>query len=346
MPQIFVTGATGFIGSHLVKRLSEQGDAVRCLIRNPAKADELLALGRGIELVPGSLQQPHLYREALQDCDVVYHLAGLTSSLRARELWKVNAEGTHRLLQACAQNRQPPVVVSVSSLSAAGPWVERGGRRVGNTARPISNYGRSKLAGDLIAARLSERLPISIVRPGIVFGERNIETLPMFRSIYRTRMHAVPTFRPPRLSFIHQADLVDILLRVARQGQRLSDHRGAPLRDRVVPTACGVYFAGDPRTVSYAELGLLIGQAVGVSSPLMMHVPEPMLWVASTVNAYVSHLMGRLDAFNPDKIREAMAGDWIMEDSRLLEELDFHFTRSLEDRFQETARWYLSQGWL
>ncbi len=114
-----VTGASGFIGSNLVERLVERGDDVRCLVRSTSNTSRLRPLGA--RLVEGDIRDIESIGRALNDADIVYHLAGLTMAFDARDLARVNIGGFKNVATAFALHETPPVVVSVSSLSAAGP---------------------------------------------------------------------------------------------------------------------------------------------------------------------------------------------------------------------------------
>jgi nucleoside-diphosphate-sugar epimerase len=209
-------------------------------------------------------------------------------------------------------------------------------------AAPISNYGRSKRAGEQAAAAAAHLVPVSVVRPGIVFGPRNRELLPIFQTIYRAGIHVVPTHWPPRISLIHHEDLVEILVRVARDGTRIRPAAHPSLASR----GGGYYLVGDPEPVTYEQLGRLIADGLGCRHPLMFYFAEPLLWLAAAGNELVARLRGQPDAFNIDKIREATAGDWVTSPSALQRELDFIPPKSLARRFRETGHWYLEQGWL
>lgn len=220
MPRALVTGATGFIGSHLVETLRLAGYEVRCLVRSSSRLDLLSA--HQVELVTSHLEDAAGLKRAVAGCDTIYHLAGRTSAVRRQDLYRTNGWGSYLLAQACAETTTPPCLIVVSSLAAAGTAISGRHRQEADPSAPISEYGRSKRAGELAAAAWASRVPISIVRPGIVFGPRNEEMLPMFRSIARLRIHAVPGYQPRRVGLIHHTDLIDILLRVEKEGQRLT----------------------------------------------------------------------------------------------------------------------------
>src|SRR6266436_2662652 len=119
MANVLVTGATGFIGSNLTRQLTKRGDQVTCLVRSASKAAALEPLG--VRLAFADIRDAQAVRAAVHGIETVYHLAGVATAFRAKQLMEVNAIALGHLLSACAECSTPPKVVSVSSLAAAGP---------------------------------------------------------------------------------------------------------------------------------------------------------------------------------------------------------------------------------
>src|SRR5690242_17622751 len=119
MPSVLVTGATGFIGLHLVEALMCRGDRVRCLVRPSSNIEPLRRLG--VELIAAPFDDAGQLRAAADRVDVVYHVAGIIRAFRCAEFYQVNEEGTAKLAAACAAQPNPPRLVLVSSIAAAGP---------------------------------------------------------------------------------------------------------------------------------------------------------------------------------------------------------------------------------
>ena len=353
MYRALVTGATGFIGRHLVARLVELGWEVRCLTRPSSPTESLRELP--VQFCSAVLESGEGLAAAVDGCDYVFHLAGITATADLAEMYRVNAAGTWHLAAACARQPEPPALIYVSSLAAAGTSPARRWRGEAERARPISEYGRSKRGGEVAVSAWADRVPTSIVRPGIVFGEYNREFFPVFDSVIRWSIHGVPAYAPKRVALIHQQDLCDLLMLVAQQGQRLLPAaarcdeplpRRAGLAELAAPAGCGVYFAADPVCPAYAELGRLIAGAVDRRRPLTLHVPEPFLWTAAAVNQLRMKWRGIAQPFNLDKVREATAGHWVCTPSTAHQDLGFQPRASLQERFADTIRWYRQQGWL
>ncbi len=336
MPEVLVTGASGFIGQHLVRVLLERGDRVRALVRSRVRGEPLTRLGAS--LVLGDITQPESVRAAVCGCEVVFHLAGLIASPHLRGFLAVNEAGTRHVTAACAAQEQPPRVVVVSSLAAAGPASCGGLRREAEPPQPVSLYGRSKLAGEQAAAEYADRVPVSIVRPPIVFGPADQATLIFFRPIARHGLQPLFGGRNPRYSLIHVDDLCTGLVQVALRGQCLPGGEN--------PHAQGVYYLADPRPYNLVELGQEIAQAAGRPAPRRVHVPRWLVWGVAACGQAAGRLRGRMGHINVDKAREALAGDWTCSTERAQSELGFAPAASMSQRLHATVLWYRERGWL
>ena len=211
MAHALITGAAGFIGSSLTRELMSRGTQVTCLVRKSSRLERLADLKP--PLAYGDMTDRQSLEAPMAGASVVYHLAATHTTLRTEEFYRVNQHGLRNLLEVAAAQPKPPVMVLVSSLTAAGPSPWGRLRADDDPICPVSHYGRSKRAGELVAEEFAGRLPITIIRPGIAFGEGDTLSLPIFLAITRTRIHFVPGYFPHRFSMIHVADLVEVLIR-------------------------------------------------------------------------------------------------------------------------------------
>lgn len=338
MGRVLVTGASGFIGWHLVRALADRGDRVRCLVRTTSNIDRIRPLGVG--LVHGDLRDRAALAEAVADCRVVYHLAGCTKALRPRTFFDINEAVVRRLAEVCAEQPSPPVLVAVSSLAAAGPAVDGRLRVEADPPEPVSTYGKSKRAGEVVLEQRAGDLPITIVRPPIVVGEGDLASLEIFRPIAKFGLHVVPGWGRECFSLIHATDLAEGLILAAETGRRLP-----PLEAEHTPPGEGYYYVASDDHPTYADFGRMIGQALG-RRVRVVPTPPRTVWLAAALSELGGRLRSQASPLNFDKAREARAGSWICSPQKARDELGFAVTVPLAERLGQTAAWYRKQGWL
>ena len=340
MAKVLVSGASGFIGYHLTKALIDRGDEVTCLVRRTSNADRVERLR--VDLAYGDVTDPVSLREAVAGKSAVYHLAGLTKAFRRADLLRVNEDGVRNMAAACAEMDDPPVLVIVSSLAAAGPASGGGLRTEKDPPEPVSDYGRSKRAGELAAGEFADRVPITIVRPPIVFGQADRACLEMFLSVKRCRVHFVPGYVPHKFSFVHAADLAELLILAAERGSRLAP----AVRTDDGSSTEGYYFADSGEHPTYHELGQMIGKALGYRRTFSVSCALPAVWVAAAISGLIGRIRGTPANLSIDKAREATAGSWACSGQKAADELGFSVAKPLAERFHQTAQWYRNEKWL
>lgn len=318
-----VTGAAGFVGGHLVERLLARGTSVAGLARSAAGAAALEA--RGVRVVRGALEDPGALQDLVATAEVVFHVAGLVAARDEAEFLRVNRDGSARVAAACRAVGVSRLVL-VSSLAVTGPTVA--GRPLDESAlpRPVTPYGRSKLAAE-DAVRASG-VAFTIVRPPAVYGPRDREWLRLFRL---ARRGLVPLLGDGRqeLSLVHAADLAGALLAAAE-----------------APAARGgVYHAAHPETLSQAELARGIARAVGVRARLV-RLPAPLVRAALHVAAAAARLSGRATLLSPAKAPELLAPAWTCSSQALRRDAGWVAAIPHERGLADTAAWYRQAGWL
>ncbi|QDU91720.1 dTDP-4-dehydrorhamnose reductase [Pirellulimonas nuda] len=335
MQQVLVTGASGFIGQRLVERLRSDGHDVACLVRRRSRTQRLEALGA--RLISGDVTRPESLPAALEGVQRVIHLAGLTHARTLADFLAVNEAGAGALAEACARQASPPVLLMVSSLAAAGPSPEGAAHREADPCRPVSQYGKSKLAGEQAVRRWAGETPITILRPPVVFGPGDRDGLTLFLAVRRFPIHLVPNLKGLPLSLVYVDDLVDAMVRAVDQGERLTAMDGS--------AGQGVYYAADPAVSSYAEMGRLASAAQGRRVLVICRRKYPFLIPALAGDA-VSWLTGKPTLFSMDKLREASATGWVCSSQKAAEQLGFAAPIPLVERYQQTAEWYRAEGWI
>ncbi len=357
MTSVLVTGGSGFVGSQLIRRLAAH-HRVKCLVR-PATLAAMLHKHQDVpqvEWISGDLSDSSKWAAELEQVDQVYHVAGLTKAMSPGQFMEVNEGGTRRLLQACANSRGAKRVLIVSSLAAAGPAADGHDKLESEPPAPVSLYGRSKLAGEQVAHDFADQLAITIVRPPIVFGPGDRDGFEMFRAIHQTGLHLVPGYRDYRVSLIHVFDLADALLQLMNRGETLPTQTATNQAQQVnQPTdqlaavqlnlGQGIYYVATEQTPSYAELGRLVGTALGRHKTRVLRAPIAAVYGAAVISQWVAKVTQRPSILNVDKVREARAGHWVCLPDKWKQQ--FHATpMALPEILQQTADWYREQGWL
>ena len=333
-PPVLVTGASGFIGTHLVRRLVAGGFRVSCLVRPTSQADALRAAGASA--IVGDLDDRAGVARALAaaQAGIVFHLAGLVRALDPRDFMRVNAGGVDTVAAACAQRAAPPVLVLVSSIAAAGPSGPAPNTE-SDPPLPVSQYGRSKLAGEQAAARYAGTVPITIVRPGVVFGPGDRGVCELFKPIARSGIHVVPGRGDRQVSLIGVADAVECIVLAAQRGERLAgDEPGR-----------GIYFAA-AEDLSQVALGGAIARALGTKPPRVVRLPEWAVRAAGWGGEVVAQIRRRPGWVGCDKVRDLLAGSWSCSSAKARRQLDWTPAAPLADRLRETAQWYRDARWL
>ena len=321
MTDILITGATGFVGSHLVERLAARGDRARALVRE--SSDTSLLDRYGFEAVVGSLSDEASLRRAVAGADTVLHLAAATRALDADTFHTINAEGTEKLVAALEAEGGSGRLVYLSSLAAVGP--ARGGRPVRPTdePRPLTAYGRSKLAGERIVQERWKNT--AVIRAPAVYGPGDRDLLTFFQL---ARFGILPAAGPPdrRVQLVHAGDLAEGLLAAA------------------TADATGVYHVAEPRAYRWDEVLERVARAVDRTG-VRIRVPASMVKGAAAVSEWIARRTRRPVIFDRDKARELLA-EWVCDTAAARRELGFEAATPLAEGLQETVAWYRAYGWL
>jgi len=315
---ILVTGATGFIGRHLVARLVREGRRVRCLARRDVAIP-------GAEVVRGDLAAGQGLREAVEGVDVVLHLGGVTKALSRQDYQVGNVRGTCNLLAVC-----PPSVrlVHISSLAAAGPSPDGTPLAEDAPPRPVSGYGRSKWEAELAvgASALSERAVI--LRPAVVYGPGDTDVYQVFRAVSRG-LFATVGRSESWFSFIYVEDLVRAILMAAAS-------------DRA---AGKTYFVANPLPVSWGEFASLAACLMG-RRVRTVRIPSHLAYAAAWASELAARRRRKPGIFSRDKVREAVYPYWVCNPARAFHDFGFQAATSLRDGMAATLAWYKNSGWL
>jgi nucleoside-diphosphate-sugar epimerase len=263
--EVLVTGATGFLGSSLVRRLLADGARVRVLARSHEKARPLA--DQGAKVVAGDITDRDAVRAAADGAEVVYHLAGrlLVPGVPAGEYHRAHVEGTKLLLACCCGGgSRPRRFVHGSTTGVLGVTGDQPADEMA-PIRPTNIYEVTKAeAEQAIRDTWRSGFPAVIARPGLVYGPGDLHLLPFFRAVLQRRFRPIGR-RKVWLHPIYIDDLIDALVRCGQHDSavgecfHLAGREPVPLAD----LANAIARAGGTRLPA-GHIPLLAAQAVAV----------------------------------------------------------------------------------
>jgi nucleoside-diphosphate-sugar epimerase len=320
-----VTGAGGFLGGALVRRLALEGHEVRAMVRPGADAEGLGA--SGVEVVRGDVTDPASLPAAVAGRDVVFHLAGVRRAFAWDEFRRVNVEGTRAVLDACLAHAPALArLVLAGSIAAAGP--SRTGRREEEPFEPTEGYGESKAEAERLALSHAGRLPIAVGRPPRIVGPGDRDSLFYFR--LAARGIVVGVAGPPRpLSFV---DVDDCAAGFALLATR--------------PEAVGqAFFLAHPEPTTLEGLQQEAARALGVRARTL-RFPPALLRAAGSAADVASRVLGRRLSFNRKLVEQVVAPGWTCDASKARRLLGYEARTPLATSLARAAAWYRERGWL
>ena len=302
-----VTGATGFLGQHVVRALADAGFAVRIL----ARRDPSSVFWNGLtpEVVRGDLADPAALARLAQGVDVVIHVAGQIGG-RKRDLDQVNIEGSRNV--ATAVQATSARLLQISSLAAREPQ--------------LSSYASSKRGGEEVArALLGDR--VTIIRPPAVYGPGDRETLRLFKLASSGLF--LPVLDPrARTALIH---VEDAARQIAAQFDSMTSN---------IITLCD----GRPEGYEWREIMQTAAEAFG-RRPRLVRIPPAALYAMALIDEFANNWRQKASALTFGKVNELTHLDWgVRPNERAASTLTPEY--DLPAGFRQTIEWYRSHGWL
>ncbi len=322
-----VTGASGFVGSHLVDKLLAEGHQVKCILRSSSSRRWLE--GKPVEIVDCGLFDKAALKDVLKDADYLFHIAGVVKAKEESEFYKGNVETTKTLLETLSElNSKIKRVVISSSMTACGPSMDGKLCTEETVEHPITTYGRSKLAQEKMAISFKDKLPISIVRLHAVYGARDTEVYQFFKT-YQMGLMALIGFDEKHLNLIHVQDAVDGIY-------------GVSVSDKSVGQT---YFLASEEIYTWPQIGEAIAKAMGKKA-FTLRLPHVLVYTVAVFAQFFAMFSSKAATFNLEKARDFVQSNWTCDVSKAKK--DFGYTQKvpLEEGIKRTIDWYKEMKWL
>jgi nucleoside-diphosphate-sugar epimerase len=337
--RVLVTGASGFLGSHVAEQLVAEGHDVRCLVRRSSKVEHLEELtrtalkkggGARLELVNGAIDDAASLPDAVRDVEAVIHCAGVVKARTWDDFLRVNAKGAVDLAEAAIAHA-PDLrrFVHVSTAGVMGPSKKDEPHRPDGPTNPVTQYSKSKLAGEEALRKLTGQLPLTIIRPPAIYGPRDQEILAFFQSIRRTRTAFRLGTSMQSVSMVYGADAADACIRA-------TTHHG---------DSGSTYFVEDGTVHSYQSMAEAIAAAYGFRLLAAPSVPKALVGLAARASEAFGKATDRTMMFNRDKLGELLIEHFTVDSTATRRDLGWSPKVTFREGAERTAKWYREHGW-
>jgi len=301
---VALTGATGFIGSAIARRLVRQGWRVRALIRSPLRRAHLEETS--IQWVPGTLEKIEDLDSLVGDADSVIHCAAALRGVTDADFYPANVEAVSRLAQIAALKSPAPRFLLISSLAAREP--------------KLSAYAASKRMGEIALSQIDRGFAWTVLRPPAVYGPGDRALLPLFRLMQRG-IAPLLARTDARFSLLYVEDMAEAVIKwlVSESRERCVFE----LDD------------GHPRGYSWCEVAETFERLRGKPS-FRFHVPALPMNVAAKLNQIAASVIGYAPMLTPGKVREIRHPDWVCDNSMFCQAANWTPTVGLEEGLRMT----------
>lgn len=318
--RVLLTGGTGFLGSHVAEMLCDRGYSVRATVRKTS--DTRWLDGLPLDLVQVDLSDPSDLGAALAGVGSVVHVGGLTRANDPAIFHRVNAEGTGHLAAAAAAAGVERFVY-VSSLAARGPDGSSG---------PTSEYGESKLGGELRLAELAAagKAPpiVRILRPGGIYGPRDSDLLSIFR-MARRGLIVIPS-SDVRLQPVHVRDVTTSVIR-ALETTDAEDPGPLPVMGSEI--------------LGWTDVAEAIGNAQA-GRARVVRLPGSAFMAFGVVGEFAARFTSGAPVFDRRRAADLTRVTWTAGIEATGRALDWIPETDLARGMAETTAWYIEQGWI
>ncbi|MEW6195071.1 MAG: NAD-dependent epimerase/dehydratase family protein [Bacteroidota bacterium] len=322
-----VTGASGFVGSHVVDRLLSEGHHVKCILRETSSKRWLE--GKPVEIINSGLTDKENLRKVLSGADYLYHIAGVVKSKREDGYFKGNVETTSNLLDVlCEVNTNIKRVIIVSSLTACGPSYDNKICNEETIEHPITTYGRSKLTQEQLAKKYMDKLPITIIRPPAVYGPRDTEIYLVFK-MYKMGLMTLIGFNKKVLSLVYIDDLVDGIYTASVSEKAINQ----------------TYFISAKEINDWKQVGGYIGEALGRKA-LYLRLPHFLVYTVAAVAQFLALFSSKAATMNLEKARDFVQESWTCDITKAEKELGFRQRVPTKEGIKKSIDWYRQMKWL
>jgi len=322
-----VTGANGFVGSHLVDYLLTKNFEVRCIVRKSSNLQWLE--GKNVKIYDCGLFDKDGLREAFRDVNYIFHVAGVVKAKNEEGYFRGNVESTKILLEVAAEVKdQIKKFIMVSSQTVSGP--ASAGKPVTEEMEPnpLTTYARSKVKQEQIVLSYKDVFPVTICRGPAIYGERDTEIFIYFQ-VFNKGLTTMIGFDKKELSLLHVSDLAEGLYLAA-----ISDKANGQ-----------IYFISSEKFYTWNEVGNITSKVLNKKA-FRIRIPHFIVFTIAAFAQFFAMFSSKPATLNIEKAKDLTQRYWICDTSKAMRELGYRQKVSIEEGIKRTCEWYKQMKWI
>ncbi len=281
-----------------------------------------------MEIIRGDLLNPASFAATLGDVDHIVHIAGVTKAKRKSDYYAGNVVATQNLLDAALQSKKLKKFCFLSSLTAVGPSPDGQALTESSPCRPITNYGKSKLAAEILCRQYMDRLPVVVLRPPAVYGPGDTDIFEMYKLVDRGIRPLIGS-RDKTVSLIYGPELAKAIVR-------------ATFDDR---TSGQVYCVSDPHIYSFSSL-IESMAFIANKRTIPLHLPTGLVYSLAGIVEIFSLFGSRPAILSIEKARDILQKHWVCSPQKIKDHIGFETALPVLEGIKNTFAWYREKGWL
>lgn len=324
-PKVVITGANGFIGSHLAEYMSTKGFEVHCIVRESSNLKWLL--NKGFIFHKCGLTDIEALKVIFKDAKYIFHLAGTVAALKYENYIYGNVTLTKNVLEAALETN-PEKILITSSLAVAGSTTKDKPLKESDGFNPLVQYGKAKVVQEELCAKYFDRLNITIARPSPITGPREVEMFEFIKTINNGIFPKVG-FSEKFVNIIHITDLLDALYKMVSTEKTNGE----------------AYFICSENAYSWTEIAQICGKLLN-KKPFTLALPHFIILIAGFFAGLYGKIIGKAQTFDFEKAKEGTKEAWLGSMEKAKKDFGFQQNVSLIEGLKEAIDWYKKEKWL
>ncbi|MDH3269574.1 MAG: NAD(P)-dependent oxidoreductase [Ignavibacteria bacterium] len=322
-----VTGANGFVGSHLVDYLLIKKFEIRCIVR---KSSNLRWLeNKNVIIFDCGLFDREGLRDAFKNANYIFHVAGAVKAKNEEGYYRGNVEASKVLLEVAEESKDSiKKFLIVSSQTVSGPSLIGKPINEESECRPLTTYAKSKLKQEQVTLGYKDIFPVTICRAPAIYGERDTEIFIYFQ-VFNKGLTTMIGFDKKELSLLHVADLVEGLYLAA-----------------VAEKANGeTYFISSEKFYTWDEVGKITSKVLNKKA-FRIRLPHFIVFTVAAFAQFFAMFSSKPATLNIEKAKDLTQRFWICDTSKAVRDLGYRQKISIEDGIKRTCDWYKQMKWI